>query len=268
MSRGQKKKGKKWTGFMPFICSGVLSSTGFLMPDADLLGALNAVSGARNYREWVFRRIEQYLGLTVLDIGSGLGDFADLFTRVPGRRVILSDASEKMTAELRRRTAGRPGLSVMRLDATGEAAPEDFSGPFRPDTVTCLNVLEHLEDDLQALRNMRRWAAPGGKIILFVPALGCLYGSLDRLAGHYRRYGPKGLSECLRASGWAVLRLEYFNFWGMFTWFFAGRVLRQKRLDPAECGRLDRLVPALSFLEKMIKPSIGQSLVAVAENPA
>lgn len=237
------------------------------MTDADLRGALEAVRGARNYREWVLRKIAPALGSRVLDIGSGLGDFADLFTRVPGRQVILSDASEKMTEELRRRTAGRPGLSVMRLDVT-EAAPGDFPGPFRPDTVTCLNVLEHLQDDLQALRNMRRWVAPGGKLILFVPALGCLYGSLDRLAGHCRRYSRKGLSECLKSAGWAVLRLEYFNFWGLLTWFLAGRVLHQRRLNPSTCNGLDKLVPALSFLEKMIEPPVGQSLIAVAKNPA
>jgi SAM-dependent methyltransferase len=238
------------------------------MPDADLREALRAVSGARNYREWIFRKIGPELGSKVLDIGSGLGDFADLLTRVPGRRVILSDASEKMTEELRRRTAGVPGLSVMRLDASGEAAPEDFPGPFRPDTVTCLNVLEHLQDDPQALRNIRRWVAPGAKLILLVPALGCLYGSLDSLAGHYRRYDRERLSHCLQSAGWAVLRLEYFNFWGMLTWFCAGRILHQKRLNPAVCNSLDKLVPALSFLEKIIKLPIGQSLIAVAENPS
>ncbi len=238
------------------------------MPNADLRGALKAVRGARNYREWIFQRIEPELGSRVLDIGSGLGDFADLFTRDPGRQVILSDASEKMVEELHRKMAGTPGLSVMRLDVTEDAASGNFRGPFRPDTVTCLNVLEHLQDDTQALRNMRRWVTPGGKIVLFVPALGCLYGSLDRLAGHYRRYHRKGLSECLKSTGWTILRLEYFNFWGILTWFFAGKVLRQKQLDPAVCNNLDKLVPALSFLEKMIKPSMGQSLVAVAENPS
>jgi SAM-dependent methyltransferase len=238
------------------------------MPDVDILEVLEAVHGARNYREWIFQRIGPELGSRVLDIGSGLGDFADLFMRAPDRRVILSDASPKMTEGLHRRMENKSGVSVIQLDVAAEPVSKDFQGLFKPDTVTCLNVLEHLQDDIQALRNMRRWIAPGGKIILFVPALDCLYGSLDRWAGHYRRYDPKRLSECLQSAGWSVLKLEYFNFWGILTWFLAGRVFRQEGLNSSTCNNLDQLVPVLSFLEKMIKPFVGQSLIGVAQNPS
>ncbi|MFH0984166.1 MAG: methyltransferase domain-containing protein [Candidatus Omnitrophota bacterium] len=238
------------------------------MLEPDPVGVLRAVSVAGNYRKWMFRKIEPELGSRVLDIGSGLGDFAELFARPHSeRRVILSDASKEMTEEILRRTTGMSCLEVMKLDVSAENAPSDFPGSFVPDTVTCINVLEHIEDDIRALSNMRKWVVPGGRLVLLVPALDCLYGSFDRLAGHYRRYDRRKLSDCLKASGWALRRLEYFNFWGMFSWFLGGRILRQKEFNPAICGHLDRLVPLLSFLEKVIRPPVGQSLIAVAENP-
>lgn len=237
------------------------------MPNTDLLKALETVRVAGNYHRWIFRRIEPELGERVLDVGSGLGDLAELFARSqPSRRVILSDASAEMAEKLSRKAEGISGLHAMRLDAAADGASAGLDWPFVPDSVTCLNVLEHIEDDVQALRNMRQWVGPGGRLILLVPALDCLYGSLDRLAGHYRRYDRRKLSECLEASGWALRRLEYFNFWGLLTWFLGGRILCQKQFNADVCGYLDKLVPLLSLLEKIMKPFAGQSLIAVAEN--
>ena len=100
------------------------------------------------------------------------------------------------------------------------------------DLILCNHVLEHIEDDGLALRNMLGRVQKGGKLALFVPALTCLYGSFDRLAGHYRRYSRAELLRVLSASGWQVSGLEYVNLFGIFSWFIGGRILQQKKLDP------------------------------------
>lgn len=237
------------------------------MPQAELVEALRAVSRARNYHHWIFRRIEPYLGRRVLDIGSGLGDFSDFFLRDPGRQTMLSDASEPMVERLRERLGGVPRIETIRLDISNEDHVRHFSKERSPDTITCLNVLEHIEDDAGALQGMRELVAPGGKVILFVPALGCLYGSLDRMAGHYRRYTCKNLTRKLAAAGLNILRMEHFNFFGIFSWFFAGKILCQKQMDPRTCGSLDLLVPGVAWLETVVRPPIGQSILAVAGRP-
>ncbi len=232
------------------------------MSEADLVQALHAVSDAPHYRQWIFEKIENDLGETVFDVGSGLGDFLDLFLKDPKRKIILSDASEIMRKYLRNRCRSISRVQVVNYDISKKDSqpPRD-----RPSTVTCLNVLEHVEDDVQALKNMRELVGPGGKLVLFVPALEGLYGSLDEMAGHYRRYTPKTLSICLKEGGWAILRLEYFNFFWIFTWFLSGKILRQRQLNAKVCGWLDRIVPFFAQVENVFKPCVGQSLIVIAQ---
>ena len=250
---------------MRSICSVVSFSTGLIMPEAELATALRAVSLAKNYHRWLFRKIEPHLGRVILDIGSGLGDLPEfLGDSDPDRKLILSDASEFMVAHLRSRYGAGSPVRVIRLDVSRADRSRVFPEGLVPDTVTCLNVLEHLEDDVQVLRNMRSLVGDGGKIVLFVPALGWLYGSLDRMAGHYRRYTREGPRRKLGIAGLKILKMESFNFFGIITWFLGGKVLRRTQLNNGVCAELDKLVPWVSFLEKLIVPPLGQSLIAIA----
>ena len=61
--------------------------------------------------------------------------------------------------------------------------PEDFA-PFRMDTVICLNVLEHIQDDQETLRRCCALLPSGGRVVLIIPALQRLYGEIDKVIGH------------------------------------------------------------------------------------
>jgi SAM-dependent methyltransferase len=135
------------------------------------------------------------------------------------------------------------------------------------DTIVCLNVLEHVEDDLGSLRAMRTLLAPRGRLVLLVPALRTLYGTLDQALGHYRRYGPRELREKFAAAGFLMRHLEYFNLAGIPGWWLTGRVLRRRLLPAASLRWYDRLVP-LFRLEGLLPWRIGQSLIAIGELPA
>jgi len=232
------------------------------MSDAELFQALHAVGYAPRYREWIFKKIENDLGEIVFDTGSGLGDFLDLFLKNPKRKIILSDMSEVMTGYLEARFRLIPEVQIVRWDISKENFTRFEESV---DTVTCFNVLEHVEDDVQALKNIGRLVKTQGKLILFVPALKELYGSLDEMAGHYRRYTRKTLSACMHDAGWSISRMEYFNFFGILTWFLSAKIFRQKQLNSKVCASLDRIVPLLAWIERWSKPLIGQSLIVVAQ---
>ena len=83
------------------------------------------------------------------------------------------------------------------------------------DTVICLNVLEHVDDDRSALAAIRRLLAPAGRLVLLVPALPALYGTIDRALGHHRRYTRTGLAGLLQATGYTLTHIEYFNLAGV-----------------------------------------------------
>ena len=133
------------------------------------------------------------------------------------------------------------------------------------DSIVLVNVLEHISDDDALLLQIRQSLRPGGRVLLFVPALEWNYGSLDRAFEHHRRYSKAVLRKKLERAGFRVERARYVNFLGITSWFFAGRVLRQKTLKPRQVRWYDRWIIPWSFrLEQIWEPPLGQSLVVVA----
>jgi SAM-dependent methyltransferase len=178
-------------------------------------------------------------------------------------RLVLTDTRPEYLNRLRARfgDGGRGQVAVTRLylpDDDRVLSGEQF------DTVICLNVLEHVEDDVGALRAIRKLLTPGGRLILLVPSLPALYGSLDRALGHYRRYTRRELAEKFTRAELHIRHMEYFNLAGVPGWWFTGRVLRRDMIPAGSLSVYDALVP-LFKLERFLPWRIGQSLIAIGE---
>src|SRR5438128_2922958 len=233
---------------------------------ADHVGAatLERMAAAPRFNRWMFERLRPWVGGRVLGIGAGIGNMsAFLVDQTRGERVVLTDTEPDYLGRLRERFAGRPQVSVaeLRLPAVSPALAAE-----RLDTVVCLNVLEHIEDDRASLRAMHDLLQPGGRLVLLVPSLRALYGTLDEALGHFRRYVPAELSEKLRAAGFRLRHLEYFNLAGVPGWWVAGRVLRRRLIPTGALRWYEALVP-LFRLERLLPWRIGQSLIAIGEVP-
>ncbi len=228
---------------------------------ADPVGAatLERMAAAPRYNRWMFERLCPWVGRRVVEIGAGTGNMSAFLA--DRERLVLTDTEPYYLGRLRERFAGRPHVRVaeLRLPARDPALAAE-----RLDTVMCLNVLEHIEDDRGSLRAMRDLLQPGGRLVLLVPALRALYGTLDEALGHFRRYGPGELTAKLGQAGFRVRHVEYFNLAGVPGWWLTGRVLR-RRLIPAGALRwYDALVP-LFRLERLLPWRVGQSLIAIGE---
>jgi len=193
----------------------------------------------------------------VLEIGSGIGNLSAFLA--DRERLVLTDTREEYLTRLRQRFAGHPNVAVARLYLPHE---HDALGGERFDTVICLNVLEHVENDIASLVAIRALLAPRGRLVLLVPALPALYGSIDRALGHHRRYTRAGLAARMRSTGFTVVHIEYFNSAGIPGWWFAGRVLRRQTIPAGSLRLYDALVP-LFRLERLLPWRVGQSLIAI-----
>jgi len=146
---------------------------------------------------------------------------------------------------------------------------DEIGDTFRADTVIAVNVMEHVERDADFLRAAGRALSSDGSLLLLVPAVPAIYGSLDRAFDHFRRYTRSGLRQLLLDAGFEIERLHYLNGIGVAAWFFAGRVLHRKTLGRTQVRFYDRwVIPWLRRIESKIHPPIGQSLLAVARKPA
>src|SRR4051812_33747643 len=170
---------------------------------ADRVGAetLERTAQAEAYNRWTYDRITPWIGRRIIEIGSGIGNMSQFLV---GRdRLVLTDFEPAYRAQLRRRFAHRTEVSV--ADLTLPDIPQSLHAE-RFDTAVCFNVLEHVADDRGSLGAISRVLEPGGRLVLLVPALPWIYGTLDRELGHYRRYTKAVLRDLYAGVGFRMLR--------------------------------------------------------------
>lgn len=230
----------------------------------DAVGAatLERIAAAPAFNGWMYERLAPWIAGRVLEVGAGIGNISQFLVDRP--QVVLTDTDGGYRTELARRFGRRSNVRVTALTLPEPAA--DLP-PAAFDTVVCLNVLEHIERDREALATIRDLLAPGGRLVLLVPALPALYGTLDRALGHHRRYTKRGLRQRYREAGLSMRRLEFFNLAGVPGWFVVGRLLRRTLIPRGSLRAYDALVP-LFRLERYLPWRVGQSLIAIGERVA
>lgn len=215
---------------------------------------------ARNYFAWQCDLVKPELGRRVLEVGCGIGNFtAKLLDR---EAVIATDVEADCVARLKQRYLGRTNLYAYSCGVTTPGFTD--LAKHQPDSCVCLNVLEHIQDDEGALREMASVIVPDGVIVLIVPAFESLYGPIDRLLGHYRRYRRKSFETLAKACGLRVVKARYMNVIGFFGWWANSRVFHRTEQSAAQIEFFDRhLVPLQARLEQLVHPPFGQSLLFV-----
>jgi SAM-dependent methyltransferase len=226
-----------------------------------LTATLNQLAELDRYNHWIYEHISHALGRRVLEVGSGTGNITQ-FLCAEGREVMATDVVMSYRRGLERMFSDHPKVRVDKFDLTAKAPDAFVANPF--DSIVCLNVLEHIEDDLFALEQMRDSLAPGGSLALLVPAHQLLYGAFDRAVGHYRRYAKRELASKLEKTGFTVREMKFFSLVAALPWFINGRLLKRDYLPAGQASLANRLVPLLK-LERLIGPPCGLSLIAIAK---
>jgi 2-polyprenyl-3-methyl-5-hydroxy-6-metoxy-1,4-benzoquinol methylase len=222
------------------------------------------MKNATRYFEWQFKLAEKQLGRRVLEIGCGLGNFT---RHLLDRDLVLGiDVEEECINKRLGTFAEYPNLVSMYMDVQDKSFLD--LRKYEPDSIACLNVLEHVKDDALALSHMHSVLTPGGTAVLIVPAFKSLYGPIDDLLGHYRRYSKQSMAQAATQAGFHVKTLRYMNAVGFFGWWFNARVLKKTEQSAAQIALFDSLVvPVMSKAEGLLEPPIGQSIFAVLEKP-
>jgi SAM-dependent methyltransferase len=134
------------------------------------------------------------------------------------------------------------------------------------DSVVIVNVLEHIEDDIQELKIVKTVLNPDGKIIIFVPAMPSLYGSMDAISGHFRRYRRSELEAVVRAAGLETKSIHYFDPIGVLPYWLSYRVLNRQTLGTSSVALYDKvIIPMSIFLSRLIRSrGLGKNLIMIA----
>lgn len=238
---------------------------GVISNDADNVhegyNTLARMDQAPRYNAWLGRKLRAHLGPRVLEIGAGIGTITREL--LVDRELIIALEADAFYVE-RLRNVFRDEPRVRPVHAPVEATDWRGLAKERLDSVVLSNVLEHIKDDALAIRQFRSVLTPGGRLVILVPALPVLYGTIDRAIGHFRRYSPDTLRSVIEAGGFRIDRLEWMNVLGIPGWFLSNRILKRRSVPPLQLRVYDRIAPLLARAESMFRLPIGMSLLAVA----
>jgi SAM-dependent methyltransferase len=223
---------------------------------------LESLASAVNYNNWLTSLAGPYLGDTPIELGSGLGDYAQTWLDTGVPQITTTEIDPFRLAQLRSRFAGDPRVEVMSFDIL--SPPErDHSA------LVAFNVLEHIPDHVRALRAAHTLLRPGGSVIMFVPAFEFAMSRFDRHVGHVRRYTVPSMRSALAAAGLNVVEARYVNLPGLPAWFVGMRLLR---MSPTEGPLLSvwdkRVIPLARKWESRHRARFGQSVFAVGRLPS
>src|SRR5262249_40539117 len=142
---------------------------------------------------------------------------------------------------------------------------EDYQAlsDFKPDTIVCLNVLEHIEDDRSVLLHIYRNVPAGCRIVFLVPFNPRLYSRFDREIGHFRRYRKDELEGKMLAAGFRTEKQFFFNKAGVIAWWIGNTLFQQRSITAWQLKIFNLLTPLFRFLD-VILPMKGLSTVVVA----
>ena len=217
------------------------------------------------YNRWLADRFRHALGPRVLEIGAGFGNMT---RQLVGRELVVASDLDPVAVEyLRGSFRDEPGVRIASYRFPLDPAEREEIRGLRVDTVVCLNVLEHIENDVATLSDFHALLPPGGRLVLVVPALARLYGSLDEHLRHFRRYEKAELEGKVRAAGFTVEDCRFLNRPGIVGWYVNGKILRRRVLPSGQLAAFRLLLPLLRR-EETNPPPVGMSLLAIArKNP-
>jgi len=225
---------------------------------SQILGRLNR---APRFTKWMADVIRPYVGEKVLEIGAGTGNLT--IQLIPRTLYWVSDINPLYLNYLEGVRRDRPYMEVGYTDGEkGESFPKER----KFDTVICLNVVEHLADDLTALTNFRDVLEDRGRAIVLVPCGPWLFGSLDEVLGHHRRYTRKQLTDLVAQAGFRLEHMLEFNRVGVIAWWLNACLLRRRTFGFWQIKLLNALTPMFRVLDNFL-PLPPLSLIAVISKP-
>lgn len=217
-------------------------------------------SSPRTARRWCGLFLSD-LGPRVLEVGAGLGQNTRVMAE-SGAHVTALEPDTQLFTQLSSEFSSEASVSVSNSSVLN-LTEDQMSARFT--SAVYVNVLEHIEDDESELRLVSRVLEPGGKVIIFSPALPFLYSSLDGTSCHYRRYTRREIRALLVRSGFEVERLEYHDQFGAFLYWLTYRLLKIRSAESSSVFLYDNVVLPISTVITRIlgKRVIGKNILAI-----
>lgn len=217
---------------------------------------LESMNQAEWYNQWTLNKFKEYLNGKILEIGCGIGNFTQILTNYG--QVWGIDISKDYVEQTKNLVGNKASVGIGDI----EMGEYFFKGE-KFNSIVCLNVLEHIENDVEAVKNMYKLLDDKGNLILLIPANPFLYGEIDRAIHHYRRYTKKEIMSKLKKEGFSTVNFRSLNIIGAIGWFISGRIFKNKIVAQSKIKLFNLLAPIFLKIEDVINPPFGTSFLII-----
>ena len=225
---------------------------------------LDLFAHARNWKRYWVSRLPVLKG-DVLEVGAGIASNTSLMLGREVRTWSCLEPDRGLLERLRARIAADPALTRCRA-LEGTVSMLDASSQF--DAILYIDVLEHIDDDREELRQAAAHLRPGGSLIVLAPAHDWLYTEFDRAIGHFRRYSKSSLAG-LAPPGTSRRHLFYLDSMGLLASASNRYLLKSAMPSLAQIRFWDRvIVPCSTLLDRLTGYTLGKTVVAVWQRAA
>ncbi len=214
---------------------------------------------AQNWKRYFAGELRPYVRGRVLDVGCGMGVNADHLWNDAVRTYTFLEPDARLLERVSEHVH-QPALEQAErlIGTTAQLAGRTF------DTILYLDVIEHIEDSRAELARAHELLAPGGHLLVLVPAFNYLYSDFDKAIGHYRRYNKRMLHAELPAT-MERIRMRYLDSTGLLLSLANKWILHQPAPELSQVLFWDkRVVPLARITDKLLFHAIGRSLISVS----
>ena len=228
--------------------------------DLEGLETLSVIEKANKFNHWMYNVIKPHCKGKILEIGCGIGNISEYFVN-DNLDIVLSDLRDNYI-EIVKKKFSNEVLKIDLVDTDFDVKYSSLIGTF--DTVFALNVVEHIKDDVLAIKNCKKLLKKGGHLVILVPAYQSLFNNFDVELEHYRRYNHKSLKEIIYKNELTVKKIFSFNSIGILGWYVSGSILKKKTIPEGQMDIFNTLVPVFKLADMFLLKKIGLSVICFA----
>lgn len=219
---------------------------------------LESMSQAVWYNQWLVSKFEKFIKGKILEVGCGIGNFTKMLINYG--EVFAIDIDRNHVAKTKKLFENKANVQIGDIENNSVF----FNGQ-KFDSIICLNVLEHIRADKEALKNLHDLLNKDGVLVLIVPAHDFLFGEIDRSIGHFRRYDKTALSELVTDVGFKIINSRTVNMLGGIGWWVASKFFARNKVDENKIKIFNLLAPIILPLEDLFEPPFGTSILMVVQ---
>jgi SAM-dependent methyltransferase len=219
---------------------------------------LEVMNFATWYNDWIFSFIKPYCKGNILEVGAGIGNFTGFLSRIG--KVTAIDYETKYLSLLKNKFGNQVSTGFGDIEKG-----RYFFKNKRFETIICLNVLEHVKKDANAVSNMYSLLNRNGKLILLVPAHKVLFSKFDTAIGHFKRYTLKDIKILATEHSFELVENRYFNWVSFFGWLIFVKLSGKDSMPAGNVKIFDFIGKYLLWPEKYVKLPFGLSVLAILE---